>query len=112
MNGALQIRSAALGMTKRRGPWQGKGGCWRKGRLLDNSFSRPYGTFQGRTLTQDSRPGLNSVVPAGLNSVMVGSHADTPLTWTNCEASRQLQSSMSRPRVEWAVSGLRLVVIR
>jgi hypothetical protein len=24
-----------LGMTNRRGSWQGKGGCWMKGRLLD-----------------------------------------------------------------------------
>ena len=37
-NGAPQIRSAALGMTKRRGPWQGKGGCWMKGQLLSRGI--------------------------------------------------------------------------
>jgi hypothetical protein len=47
--------SVALGMTKRGGSLQGKGGCWMKGRLLNRGilqikfgqlFSRRCGTFQ------------------------------------------------------------------
>jgi hypothetical protein len=64
-NGAPQIRSAALGMTKRGGSFEGKGGCWMKGQLLNRDilpiefgqlFSRPCGT--GRPFKSD--PGLAS----------------------------------------------------
>ncbi len=44
-NGAPQIRSVAFGMTKRRGPWQGKGGCWRKGRCCRKGRQKAQNTI-------------------------------------------------------------------
>jgi hypothetical protein len=37
-NGALQIPRLLLGMTKRGGSLQGKGGCWMKGWLLNRGI--------------------------------------------------------------------------
>jgi hypothetical protein len=62
-----------LGMTKRGGSLQGKGGCWMKGQLLNREFLDRIWTTLQLSLRDFSmehtnpglRPGLSSAVPTG-----------------------------------------------